>query len=86
MIKGEAYEIYLLSMKVLIAMPTTAHRPPVRKNNTNIGQMETVEMIPFSVAVSIGINSSADIPQDNRLPKRIAPPPEKKHTTMRLQR
>lgn len=71
-------------MNVLIAMPTTDQRPPVKKNSTNIGHITAVETTPFSAAISIGINNSVDIPHDSSPPKRIAPPPYKKHNKMRL--
>lgn len=78
--------MYLLSIMVLMVMPTTAQRPPFRNSSPQVFRRRVVASEGASAAFSMGINRRADIPHASRVPVAITKPPLRKHTKMRLTR
>lgn len=76
--------MYLLSMMVLMVMPRTAHRPPLRNSNAQVLRRRAAEPDWASSALSIGKNRRVDTPHASRVPVKITRPPLRKHTKTRL--
>lgn len=76
--------MYLLSIMVLMVMPTTAQRPPFRNSSQQVFRRRMVASEGASATFSMGRNKSADTPHANRIPAVITKPPLRKQTRIRL--
>lgn len=77
MMKGEVYAMYLLSMKELIAIPTTDHIPPTKKKSKKFDK-NCIATPLLGANFSIGEKIKDAIPHATMPPPQNIDPPHAK--------